>query len=159
MKHLQLYENFIEYKTIAIYGLPGSGKSALAKEIIKLYPSMDYVVYDDFKYKDALQRMGQENQIISDGMLHFQSKSELVNRAESTNTELQCIYFANDTKQAEVNYLVRSQKADAEKQHKYPSQIQSLTKAYGEKIPVGEITVPIWRPGIDMSSIVKSILG
>ena len=159
MKHLRLYENFIEYKTIAIYGLPGSGKSALAKEIIKLYPSMDYVVYDDFKYKDALQRMGQENQIISDGMLHFQSKSELVNRAESTNTELQCIYFANNPHEADLNYLGRSQKPDADKQHKYPAQGQSLTKAYGEKIPVGEITVPIWKPGIDMSSIVKSILG
>lgn len=144
MKWIKLFENFEEKKkTILILGLPGSGKSSLAKKIQRENPDKRYIIYDDFRSDSSLEGAGNENQIISDGMLMHTGADGFIKRLRERGIELEIIYFENDPQKAHFN--VERRKSEG-KQQKYISKIEidHMSRTYGDMIRPETQTVPIW---------------
>jgi len=152
MKWIKLFENFQEKrKTILILGLPGSGKSNLAKKIQRENPDKDYIIYDDFRSDIALEGAGNENQIISDGMLMHTGPDRFIKRLREMGIELEIIYFENDPHKASSNVEKRKSQGKSSAHQKYISkyQIDHMSRRYGDMIGPGTKTIPIWTADSD----------
>jgi ABC-type dipeptide/oligopeptide/nickel transport system ATPase component len=149
MKHLRLFEEFGSKKTIVIFGLPGSGKSHLAQKIMSENPEAQYVIYDDFGYRKALDKMGTENQIVSDGMLMIggtsYNRTKFEEKALATGTDLEFIYFENDPKASIENIEARksSDSVLSHQKHMSPRDIHAYSSGY--EIPSGTSTIRVWK--------------
>ena len=146
MKHIKLFEEYSgKNKTIVILGLPGSGKSYLAKKIQRDNPEMNYYIYDDFESRKALANTGKENQIISDGMLMMMGADSTFEKVRDSGAELEIIYFENDPDKAYSNTEKRKnsgESLDHQKRISY-NEIMNLSNSYSRKIPSGTKTIPI----------------
>ena len=158
MQHLHTFRSFISLfetrstarpQTIILMGLPGSGKSTKAAEIKQSNPGKNYVVYDDSESLEALERVGKENQIISDAILTLDPPEggleDFEEMAAITGTDLQVMYFENDPKTARENVMRRWQSGQAQS-HQTPElakKIQWMSGRY--KIPLGTKTIPVYR--------------
>lgn len=68
MRYIKKYESFSEFEreVIIILGLPGSGKTTLAKQLISENPSKNFIHLDDGKY-NQIKNYPNDNIIVSDG--------------------------------------------------------------------------------------------
>lgn len=83
-------------KIIAIIGLPGSGKTHLAKEMQKHLPSFE-IIDDPSELFDFRTQLTNGNFIICDPHLCKQTSREiLVKWCNLKGIELECIFFEND---------------------------------------------------------------
>lgn len=149
MKHIRLFEDYNnKYKTIVILGLPGSGKSYLAKKILKDNPEMDYVIYDDYEWIYGKEKIGTENQIVSDGMLMISPKNNeniIREMAKDKGANVEFIYFENDPEKSLHNAKRRWESGEG-KSHQEPkymeNSIREITNRY--LIPKDVTPLPIW---------------
>jgi hypothetical protein len=162
MRHLHTFQLFIQdlyearkpvpYESIIIMGLPGSGKSSLAKEIQSRSPEKRFVIYDDFESQKALPKMGSENQIISDTMLTLDPPEggleDFEEVAEFKGSKLQIIYFENDPESAQKNITTRWQSGQAQK-HQRPGMLNPFWMSKRYKVPPGAKTIPVFRSKAD----------
>jgi predicted kinase len=153
MKYLKLYEGTSNQKTtLVIFGLPGSGKSKLAEEIKRQEPEMDWQLYDDFSLRKAKETMGQENQIISDGMVMLNpesSRRELQQQAKLNGSLIRYIYFKNSPDQCIINAKLRARSPEVKSHQRIDidgsllKQIKQLSIGY--QIPKGETPIDVWN--------------
>lgn len=70
MRYIKKYESFSEIgrEVIIILGLPGSGKTTLAKQLISENPSKNFIHLDDGKHEQT-KNYPNDNIIVSDGYL------------------------------------------------------------------------------------------
>ena len=149
MKHIRLFEEYSEKKkTIVILGLPGSGKTYLAKKIQRENPEISYSIYDDFQLNQALKNIGKENQIIADGAII--ERPVLINQikriADDSGTELDIIYFENDPDKAYANVERRKDSGEAKPYQRFitPEDVRNYSYLYKGALPKNAKTVPIW---------------
>jgi len=131
-------------------GLPGSGKTSKAQEIKSRNPGKKFVVYDDFESQKALNKMGKENQIISDTMLTLDPPEggldDFREIADYKGVDLNVLYFENDPEAAQKNIVRRWESGKAQK-HQSPKLIDNvywMSKRY--RIPPGANKIPIYKP-------------
>jgi len=157
MRHLQHFRSFLDqlnenqqvsYESIIIMGLPGSGKSSLAKEIKSKAPEKNFVIYDDFESENALSQIGKENQIISDTMLTLNPPEggleDFEEVAEFKGVKLRVIYFENDPEAAQKNITARWESGQAQK-HQRPGILNPFWMSKRYKIPSGVKTIPVFK--------------
>jgi hypothetical protein len=149
MRHIKLFEEYTSpKKTIIILGLPGSGKSHLAKKIQEENPDMDYKIYDDFQFMKASENFGKENQIISDGMLMVLGLSDSTKKdIKDSGSGLEIIYFENDPEKALSNIERRNNFSDVLSHQKNISrgELNMMSGRYGSIIPPDAKVLPIWK--------------
>jgi hypothetical protein len=149
MKWIKLFEDYRnKYKTIVIFGLPGSGKSYLSKEIKKDHPEMNYTIYDDYEWREGKAKFGKENQIVSDGILMMSpesSEKEIRRMGEDEGVDVEFLYFENDPVKSILNTKRRWESGEA-KDFQTPERtekdIRSISGRYG--VPIGITPLPIW---------------
>jgi GTPase SAR1 family protein len=149
MKWIKLFEDYQnKYKTIVIFGLPGSGKTSLANKIKKENSEMDYVIYDDYEWMKGESKFGKENQIISDGFLMNypdRKKEDLIKMANDKGVEVEFLYFENDPQKSLANAKKRWEKGDATAFQGIESierSIKDFSRSYN--VPKDVNALPIW---------------
>lgn len=161
MIHLHKFSHFVQAiyeartsqsrtKTIVIVGLPGSGKTMKAKEIMKLNPGRSWKIYDDFESEKALPKIGRENQIISDGLLTLNPPEDGIDEfrevADIMDSDFEVIYFENDPESAKANILRRWESGKGDR-HQRPERLLAdldyIAKRY--QIPPGAKTIPVYK--------------
>ena len=148
VRRIKLFEEYTgKKKTIIILGLPGSGKSYLAKKIQEENPNMDYKIYDDYEFRKAAENFGIENQIISDAMIMFSGLTDSRKKEiEDAGAELEIIYFENDPEKAFSNVIRRNKSGESEQHQKLISKLEVLdmSNRYKDTIPTDAKVIPIW---------------
>lgn len=153
MKHIKLFEDYNnKYKTIVILGLPGSGKSHLANKILKENPDMNYVIYDDFEFRECIKKMGTENQISADGSL-LERPGEIARikqTGESKGVDVEFMYFENDPEKSLHNAKRRWESGEGKSYQKTEDMERSMvymSMDYSRILPKDVTPLPIWlRP-------------
>lgn len=165
MKHLKTFNESLGDKTpntrkvIVILGLPGGGKSTLAQKIRNEKEDEKFIIYDDMQMNDAINNIGKENIIISDGMLMEQYTSSLSKGGEphgltkirelckKLNCELIIYAFENDIEKS-LQYIYKRWEnyTDEEKKknsHQKPNNLEYYVKSFSKhyKIPKDAILV------------------
>jgi GTPase SAR1 family protein len=153
MKHIKLFEDYNDnYKTIVILGLPGSGKSHLANKILKENPDMNYVIYDDFEFRECIKKMGTENQILSDGSLLERPMEiwRIKQTGESKGVDVEFMYFENDPEKALHNAKRRWESGEGKSYQKTEDMERSMepmSMDYSRILPKDVTPLPIFlRP-------------
>jgi GTPase SAR1 family protein len=149
MKWIKLFEDYRnKYKTIVIFGLPGSGKSYLSNEIKKDHPEMNYTIYDDYEWREGKAKFGKENQIVSDGILMMSpesSEKEIRRMGEDEGVDVEFLYFENDPVKSILNTKRRwesGETKDFQTPERMEKDIRSISGRYG--VPIGITPLPIW---------------
>jgi AAA+ superfamily predicted ATPase len=153
MRRIKLFEEYTnKKKTILILGLPGSGKSYLAKKIQMENPNMDYKIYDDNQIRKALENSGMENQIISDGPIMFDYRLytdipySTIKKIKDSGAELEIMYFENDPEKAFSNVIRRNKSGESTPFQRLISKydILQISDKYKRIIPSDAKIIPIW---------------
>jgi uridine kinase len=149
MKYLKLFgDHNKRYKTIAIFGLPGSGKSYLANKIKKDHPDMNYTIYDDYEWMKGQHKLGKENQIVSDGFLMIDPdnrREEIIKMGEDKGVDVEFFYFENSPEKSLINTKKRWEKGEAN-DFQDPKSMERNIKQFSSRydIPKGATALPVW---------------
>ena len=147
MKYLKLFEAFNNKEFIWIHGLPGSGKSHLAKKISKEKSDVSYVVLDDIaNIDDILEHINENRNIILtspyfENYNNYGLDKKLKNILDNSNYSIKEYWFENNPKACVENVSRR-------KSHKIGStalipEIWYYSKNY--KIPTDAETISVWQ--------------
>jgi hypothetical protein len=149
MKWIKLFEDYREeYKTIVIFGLPGSGKSYLADKIKKDHPEMDYTIYDDYEWREGKAKFGKENQIVSDGILMMSpesSEKDIIEMGEIEGVDVEFLYFENDPGKSILNTKRRWESGES-KTFQTPERMEKDIRGISGRyvVPKGITPLPVW---------------
>ena len=151
MKYIKEFSEFKQNECVIIMGLPGSGKTTLAKKIQKENPDKSYRMFDDFQRIKSLEFAGKIDMIISNSMLIKHGLSEYERLCKENNSKLRVIWFENDPEQCLKNMSSRwYQMSDEDKvlnKHQDPKvlkeELLNFSKMY--HIPDKAETVPVFK--------------
>jgi len=133
MNYIRIFEEFKNYETIVVIGLPGSGKSHLAKEIKDKYPEKDFYIVEDAEYNKCAGMFKKNNMILADGyIIDISYFNAIMRDFTKENVEFSCYYFENNPEKCRINI-------ESRKNHKIRAEVliwelNSHSKIYDEII-------------------------
>lgn len=129
-------------RAVLLVGLPGSGKTTLARE--RYLPEGFILVDDPTDIDDVREAVAAARAVDGPGIIvadphlvvsrHRQSAETFLVRLGCT---VEFVFFANDPDQAEINVRMRAD-------DRGPMHVRVMSQAYD--LPEGEVTIPVHRP-------------
>jgi hypothetical protein len=103
------FGDFSGYETVVILGLPGSGKSHLAKEIQESRPEKDFYIIEDGEYHRCEGMFGKNNVIMADGhLIDDYFFKAFMRDLSSKKVPFTCYYFEVDLDKCKKNIMSRT---------------------------------------------------
>ena len=138
-----VYKNTI----ILIVGLPGSGKSNLAKQINKDNDGKYKIINDPKEFEEIKSHIF-EDLIVTDPHLIFENNRKMaINKIKELNPDckIEWIFFENDPEQCLINSNIRnrSNAISLKPIKKVDSFIKNFSEFY--TIPRGSFVVKVWK--------------
>lgn len=140
---IKRFESFGAKKLIWIHGLPGSGKTYLAKQISK---DGDYSILDDIIDISLIEEEMNKGRDIILSSPYFESftgmpfESRLRKILNSSDYDVEELWFENDPEKCIEN--VKSRKDHKIKPNNLFTEIKMFSSRY--KIPEGARAIPVW---------------
>jgi gluconate kinase len=103
------YREFSKYETIVLLGLPGSGKSHLARDIQESRPEKDFFIIEDGEYHRCEGMFGKNNVIMTDGhLIDDYFFNAFIRDLSSKKVPFTCYYFEVDLDKCKKNIMSRT---------------------------------------------------
>lgn len=105
---LMNFGDFPAPETVVVLGLPGSGKSHLARRIRSMNPEKDFYIVEDGEYHLCRGMLGKNNLIVADGhMIDGSFFSAVMRDLSESGTPFTCYHFEKDLEKCRRNILSR----------------------------------------------------